>query len=156
MPAPALPAGFCLVEGRWQELETGARMVRQAVFVDEQGIAPALEWDAIDAAAIHLLISDAAGAGCATGRLYAEVPGRVARIGRLAVCRPLRGNGLGAAVLERLLEIACREGYAEAVLHAQTHARGFYAGRGFVVEGAEFIEDGIAHLRMRKALAGCR
>ncbi|MBL8385815.1 MAG: GNAT family N-acetyltransferase [Burkholderiales bacterium] len=156
MSAPPLPAGFRLQEGPWERLAPGARAVRQTVFVDEQAIAPALEWDDRDAIATHVLVTGADGAPCATGRLYAEAAPRVARIGRLAVCRPWRGIGLGAAVLAHLVERARRDGHAEAVLHAQSHARGFYAGRGFAVEGAEFIEDGIAHLRMRKALAGCR
>ncbi len=38
------------------------------------------------------------------------------------------------------------------MLNAQTHARGFYEAQGFVVEGDEFIEAGIAHVAMARAL----
>lgn len=39
-------------------------------------------------------------------------------------------------------------GDAPCVLDAQTYATDFYAKYGFVVEGEEFMEDGIPHLTM--------
>ena len=39
------------------------------------------------------------------------------------------------------------------VLHAQTHAAGFYEAHGFQVEGEEFMEAGIAHVVMTRTLA---
>ena len=39
------------------------------------------------------------------------------------------------------------------VLHAQTHAKGFYEAHGFQVEGEEFMEAGIAHVVMTRVLA---
>ncbi|MFN0162807.1 MAG: GNAT family N-acetyltransferase [Burkholderiales bacterium] len=152
MTPSALPAGFRLAEGDWLQLEAGARVVRQAVFVVEQGIAPSLEWDLIDARSIHVLISDIDAGPCATGRLFDDTEPRVARIGRLAVLAHLRGLGLGDAVLARLVDLAVAQGSAQAVLHAQTQAAGFYLRRGFVASGDEFIEDGIAHVRMIKQL----
>lgn len=152
MTPSALPAGFRLAEGQWRQVEAGARVVRQAVFVVEQGIAPSLEWDAIDARATHVLISDIDAAPCATGRLFDDTEPRAARIGRLAVLVRLRGLGLGDAVLARLLYLAIAQGSTRAVLHAQTQAAGFYVRHGFTVSGDEFIEDGIAHIRMIKQL----
>jgi ElaA protein len=38
----------------------------------------------------------------------------------------------------------------EIVLDAQTYAQGLYARFGFVAEGAEFLEDGIPHVTMRR------
>jgi predicted GNAT family N-acyltransferase len=153
MSAPRLPTGFRLREGGWDALWAGAGAVREAVFVVEQGIAPHLEWDDADARATHVLIEDIDCAPCATGRLVALEPGRLARLGRIAVLRPLRGRGLGDAVLARLMSLAAAQGFARAVLHAQSHAVDFYARRGFAVAGEEFVEDGIAHRRMEKALA---
>ncbi|MBL8381131.1 MAG: GNAT family N-acetyltransferase [Burkholderiales bacterium] len=141
-----------MAEGDWQQVEPGARVVRQAVFVVEQAVAPALEWDAIDARATHVLISDIDAAPCATGRLFADTEPGVMRIGRLAVLKHLRGRGLGDAVLVRLLKRAAEQGGTRAVLHAQTHAVGFYLRRGFTASGAEFIEDGIPHVRMSRRL----
>jgi ElaA protein len=39
----------------------------------------------------------------------------------------------------------------EVVLDAQSPLAGWYAGFGFEVSGPEFLEDGIAHLPMRRA-----
>jgi ElaA protein len=36
------------------------------------------------------------------------------------------------------------------VLDAQTYAVGVYEQAGFVVDGPEFIEDGIPHVTMRR------
>ena len=38
------------------------------------------------------------------------------------------------------------------LLHAQRRAEGFYAAAGYLAEGEPFIEEGIEHVRMRKAL----
>jgi len=45
------------------------RAVREAVFVQEQQVPLALEWDALDPACQHVLARDAAGAAIGTGRL---------------------------------------------------------------------------------------
>ncbi|HET6286242.1 MAG TPA: GNAT family N-acetyltransferase [Amycolatopsis sp.] len=67
------------------------------------------------------------------------------RIGR--VCTAVRSRGKGLA--GRLMETALAGiGDAPCVLDAQTYAKDFYAKYGFVVEGDEFLEDGIPHLTM--------
>ncbi|HXV08849.1 MAG TPA: GNAT family N-acetyltransferase, partial [Burkholderiales bacterium] len=47
---------------------------------------------------------------------------------------------------------ARRLGISEVVLNAQTHALPFYARHGFVAEGPEFMEAGIAHQAMRRRM----
>ena len=75
-----------------------------------------------------------------------------ARIGRMAVDADWWGREIGGRILEALEEAARGLGMAEAVLHAQTYVRGFYAGHGYVEEGEVFREVGIEHVRMRKRL----
>jgi predicted GNAT family N-acyltransferase len=70
----------------------------------------------------------------------------------MAVRQSARGTGIGSQVLKTLLAEATREGHVELVLHAQLHAWGFYERHGFVGEGEEFMEAGIAHRRMRLKL----
>ena len=48
--------------------------------------------------------------------------------------------------------MAREEGHASVVLHAQTHATGFYARHGFEPEGDAFLEAGIPHRTMRRQL----
>ena len=76
-----------------------------------------------------------------------EEPGDTFRIGRVVTARMARGRGFS----RRLMQAALVDvGNTPCVLDAQTYVVDFYASFGFVPEGAEFIEDGIPHLRMRR------
>lgn len=135
--------------GDWSQLQAGAAAVRQAVFIDEQGIPEAEEWDADDADAVHAVVSNLAGLPLATGRLlHAGLPAGHAKIGRMAVLRCSRGTGLGERVLRVLMEEARRRELHHLALHAQANAQGFYEKLGFVPEGPLFDEVGIPHQRM--------
>ncbi|WP_395137304.1 YbgC/FadM family acyl-CoA thioesterase [Schlegelella aquatica] len=137
--------------GGWDELGEDARLVRTEVFVQEQRIPEEMEWDDADRSCVHAVAYNRFGMPLATGRLLEHVPG-VAKIGRMAARRTLRGGGVGRAVLEALMQAARAGGYHEAVLHAQTSAAGFYARAGFVPRGPEFDEVGIPHVEMVKTL----
>jgi YbgC/YbaW family acyl-CoA thioester hydrolase len=136
----------------WSELGEAAQRIRTEVFVEEQRIPAELEWDEADATAIHVVAFNRLGQGVATGRLLQQAPG-VARIGRMAVNRMLRGSGVGRQVLQALMDAAARRGDREAVLHAQRSAAEFYLGMGFEPRGAEFEEAGIAHIEMARPLS---
>ena len=137
--------------GNWAELGTQAGAIRQAVFVDEQKIPAEMEWDAADASCVHAVAFNRFGMPLATGRLLEHVPG-VAKIGRMAVARSMRGGRVGRAVLDALMREGRALGYGEAVLHAQLSAQGFYTRAGFVQRGASFEEAGIGHVEMVRAL----
>ena len=137
--------------GTWDQLGRQAQPIRQAVFVDEQGIPADLEYDAADASAVHAVAVNRLGRAVATGRLLEHAPG-VSKIGRMAVIRALRGGGAGAAVLQALLDAARTRGDREVILHAQASAVGFYARRGFRTVGGPFEEAGIAHQAMALSL----
>ncbi|ROZ61579.1 YbgC/FadM family acyl-CoA thioesterase [Ramlibacter sp. WS9] len=147
-------AGEEMVEvktGRWQDLGHDAARIRTEVFVDEQRIPADMEWDDGDQTAIHAVAYNRLGQPLATGRLLQQVPG-VARIGRMAVHRALRGSGVGKQVLKALMDVAANRGDYEAMLHAQSSAQTFYLGLGFVPRGAPFDEAGIAHIEMARTL----
>jgi len=133
----------------WTDAGEQARRVRFAVFVEEQGVPPEIELDEWDAPSEHALVLDAAGRAIATGRLLPD-----GHIGRMAVLRNWRGQGVGAAVLNALLTRARDRGMKRAVLNAQTRAQGFYARFGFARSGAEFMEAGIPHVHMERLLDG--
>ncbi len=74
-------------------------------------------------------------------------------IGRLCVLSGARGQGHA----RRLVQAALAEvGSAPCRLNAQTPLTDWYTRHGFVPDGAEFVEDGIAHTPMLRAgrLAG--
>jgi predicted GNAT family N-acyltransferase len=131
---------------RWEKAREHAAPIRFAVFVEEQGVPPAIELDDMDAGSIHVIyFEDQAPVG--TARLLPD-----GHIGRMAVLKPWRGRGIGGRMLGALLEQARRRGEREVALSAQVHALAFYRAHGFVEEGPEYLEAGIAHQQMRKKL----
>ena len=128
---------------RWLDAHAALSAVRRAVFIVEQAVPEALEWEAADHGAVHVLASAPDGVPIGTGRLLAD-----GRIGRMAVLREWRGRGVGAALLRELMATAEARGIMHLHLHAQTHALPFYARYGFVPSGPEFMEAGIPHRAM--------
>ncbi|MFT7723959.1 MAG: YbgC/FadM family acyl-CoA thioesterase [Roseateles sp.] len=135
----------------WAEQGDAAGALRREVFIGEQGIPAELEWDAADADALHAVARNRLGMPLATGRLLVQAPG-VARIGRMAVLRPLRGTRIGRQVLDALLAAARARGLREALLHAQLSAEAFYRRAGFERRSEPFEEAGIGHVEMVRAL----
>jgi predicted GNAT family N-acyltransferase len=133
--------------GDWSTLQASAAPIRLEVFVHEQHVPFEEEIDALDAACVHAVAFDTHGSALATGRLLPD-----GHIGRMAVLKAVRGQGLGGAVLQALMQQAQQKGFVEVVLSAQTHALQFYVRHGFVPEGAEYLDANIPHVLMRKAL----
>jgi ElaA protein len=121
--------------------------LRSAVFVVEQACAYQ-DLDGRDLApdTDHVWFVDEAGAPVAMVRVLAE-PGGRRRIGRVVTRPDVRGRGLAGDLLRHVLDTI---GPVETVLDAQSHLRAFYEGLGYEVDGAEFVEDGIPHLPMRR------
>ena len=150
----AFEAGKPMVDvrsGNWDALGEAARRIRTEVFVDEQKIPAAMEWDDADAGSVHAVAFNRFGAPLGTGRLLEHVPG-VAKIGRMAVRQAVRGSQVGRAVLDALLQVARQRGDREAILHAQMSAAPFYQRAGFIARGPAFEEAGIPHVEMVRSL----
>jgi predicted GNAT family N-acyltransferase len=138
--------------GAWTALEKQASRVRTAVFVQEQGIAAELEWDLADLTALHAVATNGLGQVVGTARLQRHAAG-IARIGRMAVTRELRGAGLGRQLVQALEAAATARGDTQMLLHAQHSAQGFYTRMGYTPRGPVFEEVGIPHVEMVKPLA---
>jgi predicted GNAT family N-acyltransferase len=133
--------------------------LRTRVFVVEQGVPPEIEQDDRDAGAVHVVSraggGELAGRVVATGRLLLpEDRSGTAGIGRMAADASVRGLGHGAAVLAELHRQAALRGATAVELHAQVTARRFYERAGYTAVGEEYVEAGIAHITMRRQLAG--
>lgn len=138
--------------------------LRHDVFVLGQDVPAELERDELDAAADHA-VALVDGAVVGTGRLVDGridddsrfVPGSegtVGTIGRMAVADAARGTGIGRSLLDLLVARAAERGLPAVELHAQLHAQGFYERAGFAPFGEVYLEAGIEHLGMRRALTG--
>jgi predicted GNAT family N-acyltransferase len=125
------------------------RAVREAVFVREQGVPLELELDARDPDCLHVLARDADGRPIGTGRL---TPAHT--LGRMAVLPEWRGKGVGAAMLAALTQLARDRRWNAIELHAQVDAIGFYLRHGYLPVGPRYMEAGIEHQSMRRALDG--
>ena len=137
--------------GGWTTLGADAGTLRIEVFAHEQGIALELVNDAADVAAIHAVAYNGLGQAVATGRV-ARRDQSVSQLGRLAVCRTLRGSGVGTQVMLALVDRAVQLGDTEVMLHAQRGAQAFYERAGFKMRGEYFHEAGLPHLEFFKRL----
>jgi predicted GNAT family N-acyltransferase len=131
----------------WSDARIEAQRIREAVFVAEQGVPREIELDDWDERCEHALAYDAGGRAVGTGRLLPD-----GHIGRMAVLREVRGQGVGGRVLDALVERARERGMRRVALNAQTHAAPFYARYGFIVAGETFMEAGIPHVAMERSL----
>ena len=140
------PAELVLQQGNWEELGDVAGEIRRRVFIEEQAVPVAEEWDGRDPDCLHILAwrgSTALG----TARLLPD-----GHIGRVAVLAEARGLGIGVALMQATIEAARSHGHAQVELAAQTHALPFYERLGFVAVGDEFLDAGILHRNMRLSL----
>jgi len=137
-----------VIEVDWSRYQERLRRIRQIVFVQEQQVPQALEWDGLDDDAIHFMAIDSAGRDVGCARLLPT-----GQIGRMAVQQNQRGQGIGSQLLEAAVAKAQALGMNDVFLHAQTHAVGFYRKGGFVESGDEFQEAGIPHRNMTRLLA---
>lgn len=131
----------------WHRAEADIRVIRETVFIHEQGVPVELEWDGLDSSCAHVLAWNDRGEAIGTARMQPS-----GTIGRMAVLKDWRGRGVGRALLETLLDLAVRQGLPRVTLSAQTHALGFYERAGFHITGEPFLDAGIPHRKMIKEL----
>jgi len=130
----------------WERARAYAAPIRFAVFVEEQRVPAEIELDEMDAKSLHA-VAFGNRFPVGTGRLLPD-----GHIGRMAVLKDWRGRGVGSLILKELVDAARNRGDREIVLSAQVQATAFYRAHGFVEEGAEYMDAGIPHVDMRRAL----
>lgn len=119
--------------------------LRVEVFVVEQTCPyPELDGRDLEPQTRHFWLESAGGEVIATLRLLEDPQGGF-RIGRVCTKASERGHGhtgrLMQAALAEVGDRPCR-------ISAQSYLADMYARHGFVIDGPEFDEDGIAHVPM--------
>lgn len=152
-----------LTQGQLDE----AKKVRQAVFVEEQQVAPNEEWDEWDSPEAvfkpdcndisHWVIRDQEAPDqpvVATARLRKVSNGMTyGKVERVAVLPAYRQYGLGRLLMQHLEAGAQTLGFTVLKLHAQCQCQGFYDKLGYApVDGKTFMEAEIEHIAMQKVL----
>jgi predicted GNAT family N-acyltransferase len=123
--------------------------LRHEVFVVEQHVPVAEEYDEHDDTALHLVAVED-GRIVATARVVME--GETAKLGRVAVARSARRRGIASRLIA-LGETEARDrGARRLALAAQTGALALYERAGYTAYGERFLDAGIEHLMMEKAL----
>jgi predicted GNAT family N-acyltransferase len=139
---PRMTHAFIVRAADWKLDESAIGQVRRAVFIDEQGVPEALEWEDKDAQ-YRWFVAQASTQMIGIVRMT-----DVGRIGRMAVLPEWRRQGVGGALLAAALRAAAASGLKQVHLSAQTHAVAFYARYGFIAEGPEYLDAGIPHRSM--------
>ena len=130
--------------GNKEEL-TDAHAIRRTVFIEEQNVSEADELDGTDGACIHLVAYEGE-TPISTGRIMITNGDFI--IGRVATIKSHRGRGIATGIMQALINSCVTMGGERQILHAQTHARGFYEKLGFTAYGEEFDDAGIPHIAM--------
>ena len=128
-------------------LANAAFALRREVFVIEQQIPEAEEFDADDLTATHLV---AIVSGNVVGTLRIIRTPEHVKLGRVVVARSWRGHGISKQLLRHAMDLAHERGETRFYLTAQHDKLGVYQGLGFVAFGEPFDDgSGILHLAMR-------
>lgn len=122
-----------------------AHMIRQKVFIEEQGTPWEIEMDDLDTLAMHLVIYEN-DVPVATGRVIWDEGECI--IGRLAVLKEHRGKKYGDFAMRLMIRRAYDSGAKRQHIHAQIQAKGFYEKLGFKACGEEYLEADIPHIDM--------
>jgi len=135
---------FTITGADWEKDRDSLLSVRHAVFVHEQKVPIEIEVDDGDPVSFHVLARDSSNRSIGTARISRE-----GRIGRVAVLKEWRKQGVGTAVMRYRINHAKESRVSDRLmLHAQTWTIGFYESLGFVAEGEEFSEANIPHRTM--------
>ena len=135
---------------RYTVLPDAARELRIKVFVEEQGFIE--EFDATDGISTHFVafVGDSAIGTC---RVFKTENAPSYTLGRLAVCKRYRKNGVGRALLNAAEEYVRKTDRTKLILHAQCAAQGFYERCGYTAYGEIEYEQDSPHTWMKKSVA---
>lgn len=121
------------------------KKIRTEVFTNEQGADAQGEFDCYDNSAEYALLFDD-NTAIATARLVKAESG--CKIGRIAVLKQYRGQGLGDEIVRAVVQRAFNSGTQRVFVDAQNYAVGFYEKIGFKIIGDEITDRGLPHIPM--------
>jgi predicted GNAT family N-acyltransferase len=130
---------------KWLDGLSQLKNIREKVFIQEQKVTPQLEWDGMDEKAMHFLVfNDKAAIGCARAIVIKDHM----QLGRMAVLKEYRGQGIGSALIEKAMTTAKLNQLSAIYISAQCHAIDFYKKFGFEVTSDIYLDAEIPHRDM--------
>lgn len=141
---------FTIMEADSEELKKKLFAIRQEVFVVEQEVAPEEEFDEFEDISTHFVVLDNDGNPIGAARWRNTEKG--IKLERFAVKKTWRGKGVGASLVQMVLEsIQEKRGTGNYLyMHAQLPAIPLYEKFGFETKGEMFEECNIQHYTMSK------
>ena len=117
--------------------------IRRTVFVEEQNVPAAKEYDEFETSSHHLaaLLNQKVVGTCRYRNTELGI-----KLERFAVLYDYRGHSVGDALINHCLVLLKNESYV--YLNAQVQVVNFYSKYGFKKVGPQFEEAGILHFRM--------
>lgn len=135
---------FYIKQVSWSTHKAALSAIRKLVFIQEQQVPPSLEWDQLDVEATHLIGYDGQDQAIACARIINN-----GSIGRMAVKKENRSQGVGTALLNKAIAYCKGQGFKVVTLSAQTHAIAFYEKAGFTVCSDAYLDANIPHVDMQ-------
>lgn len=120
--------------------------LRREVFIREQKVPEADEFDSYDLTATHVV---AVAGGDVAGVLRILFLPEHVKIGRVAVGRDWRGQGIASAMMRFAMDHARDRGESRFYLTAQVDKLTLYEKLGYVAFGEVFQDGGMPHLAMK-------
>jgi predicted GNAT family N-acyltransferase len=140
-----------IIPTTWQTHQQPLREIRERVFIQEQQVPIADEWDDKDESATHFLVTTATGKAIACARLLVETHANqhLYHIGRVAVLAEYRQQAIGRELMAAVIAY-CKQEHPDykIYLHAQTSRQRFYEHLSFAACGEVFMDAGIPHIEM--------
>lgn len=136
----------------WNYSKTNAKdcfLVRNKVFVSEQGFSEELEFDDIDSIAHHLCVYDN-GKPIGAARLFGE--DGIYHCGRICVLKEYRSKGVGYIIMDAMEKKAQELSVHTLELSSQLQASEFYTKCGFTAVGEQYMDEHCPHIKMFKKL----
>ena len=131
---------------KWIDAHESLSMIREKVFIEEQKVTSQLEWDGMDEEAIHFLaFKNEKAIGCAR----AFVIENYMQLGRMAVLKAYRGEGVGTALIEKVITTAKLNQLSAIYIIAQCQAIDFYKKFGFEITSDIYLDAEILHRDMK-------
>lgn len=134
---------------QYQTLPKEAKEIRTEVFVLEQGFMN--EFDEIDSLSEHFVgFIDSKAAVCC--RVYYSDEKQSYVVGRIAVKKEYRGQGLGAIILAAAENFIKQKKGNSSMLSGQVRVSAFYEKQGYHTDGDIYMDEDCPHVWMKKEL----